>query len=475
LGPKSIVSTNKLFARNMAKKLSLLLSISSLVAIAGYLNGLTFQQAFIVCIFSLSILGTLFFWDFRLSFVFIGSGILFLTKSVNLEEFIKSASLDVILFLIGMMIVVGAMKESGVFHWLVGMLLKIKNLNASGLFVIIMTASAVLSALTGEITSIIVMMAIILDVGDSLKINPVPLVISSVLTTNIGSASTVLGNPIGILIALRGNLTFEDFLTRALPLSVVILIITMLTLGIWYRSYIKEISSALAALGKEERVSRSVFWDRDKRVSTAIFSLMIVLITLHKRLEVLFGIEENSLLIILPVIFAGVVMLYRHDKVQYYIEREVEWTSLLFFMFLFAQAGVIQSSGVAQFFAGELVANVGNQPKVLSAIVLFSSGILSGMLDNTVVVASYIPMVNNLHMLHSPLQPLWWAMLFGACLGGNITAIGSTANIVALGVLEKQRSIKINFFEWLKLGLTVGIISMLIAYFAIVLVPIFSK
>ncbi len=436
---------------------------------------MTYQQAFILCIFSLSIIGTLLFWELRLSFVFVGSGILFLPRSIDLEHFIKFASLDVILFLIGMMIVIGAIKEAGVFQWLVSFLLQSRNLNGLKLFVIIMILSAAMSGLTGEVTSIIVMVAIIFDISKTLDIDPIPLVISSVLTTNIGSASTLLGNPIGILIAMRGGLTFEDFLTRALPLSIVILATTILVLCIWYRNYIRELSSKLIDREKLKCISCFVSFDSKKKVSVVLFALLIVFITLHRRLEILFGLVENDLLIILPIIFAGIIMFYRYDKARYYVESEVEWSSILFFMFLFAQAGVIQSSGVAEFLAKKLVENTGSHPRILSAVMLFSSGLLSGVLDNTVVVASYVPIVKNLSILHFSLKPLWWCLLFGACFGGNITAIGSTANIVALGLLEKQLNRKINFIEWLKLGLIIGILSLGLSYLAVSFIPFFSR
>jgi len=457
------------------RKILVLFCISAGVGLAAYLGEMSAEQTFVVSVFSASILGTLLFWDFRLAFVFVGSGILLLTKSVDVGHFIEFASLDVIIFLIGMMIVVGMIKESGFFLWLVKKLLTMRNLNGVGLFVIIMIMSALLSGLTGEVTSIIVMVAAILDISDLLKINPVPLVISSVLTTNIGSASTLLGNPIGILIALRGNLTFEDFLTRALPLSAVVLATVILILCFWYRRYLRDITSKLALLDREKRTSEVIVFDSKKICSVILFCLMITLIAMHKRLEIALGVGENELLVILPVIFAGLSLLCFHDKALHCIEHEVEWKSLLFFIFLFAQAGVVQSSGVAQFLAEKLVAQIGSHPKILSGVTLFSSGILSGILDNTVVVASYIPVVKNLHLMHSTLHPLWWAMLFGACFGGNITAIGSTANIVALGVLEKEKNIKINFFEWLKLGSFVGLASMIIAYLALVLVPIFAQ
>ncbi len=449
------------------KKIMVLFFVSVSVGLSAYLSKLTVEQAFVVFIFSASILGTLLFWDFRLAFMFTGSGILLLAHSVDIKHFIEFASLDVIIFLIGMMIVVGMMKESGIFHWLVMKLLMTKNLNGVGLFVIIMILSAMLSGLTGEVTSIIVMTAAILDISNLIKINPVPLVISSVLTTNIGSASTLLGNPIGILVALRANLTFEDFLKRALPVSLVVLVVIIFILCLWYRKYLRDVTSKLASLGKEKRNPRNITLDSRKIFSVALFCLMIALIAMHRRLEILLSIKENELLVILPIIFAGFSLLFFCDKALYCIEHEVEWKSLLFFMFFFAQAGVVQSVGVAQFLAEKLMVHIGSQPKVLAGVTLFSTGILSGILDNTVVVASYIPVVKNLHLMQSTLQPLWWAMLFGACFGGNITAIGSTANIVALGVLEKEKNIKIDFVGWLKLGLVIGMVSMAIAYLAL--------
>jgi Na+/H+ antiporter NhaD/arsenite permease-like protein len=441
--------------------------------LSAHIGKMNPEQVFVISVFSASILGTLLFWDHRLAFVFTGSGILLLTHSVDIAHFIQFASLDVIIFLIGMMIVVGMMKESGLFHWLVTKLLTMRNLNSAELFIIIMVLSAALSGLTGEVTSMIVMTATILEISDLLKINPIPLVISSVITTNIGSASTLLGNPIGILIALRANLTFEDFLTRALPLSAVVLAITIIILLLWYRKYLQDITSKLTLLSKEKTASQAITFDSKKVCSILLFCVMIVLIAMHKRLEILFGIAENELLVILPIFFAGLSLLCFHHEALRCIEHEVEWKSLLFFTFLFAQAGVIQSSGVAQFLAERLMAQIGSQPEVLTGVTLFSSGILSGILDNTVVVASYIPVVKSLHVINSTLHPLWWAMLFGACFGGNITAIGSTANIVALGILEKEKNIKINFLEWLKIGLLIGIASMAVAYTALVTVPIF--
>ncbi len=454
-------------------KILILSLISGLLAILCFLNGFTLKQSFVIFIFLFSILGTLFFWDLRVSLVFLGSGVLFLTRSVDLENFIKFASLDVILFLIGIMIVIGAMRETGIFHLLISAILRIKRINGIALFVLLGVISAALSALMGEVASILLMTAMVFDMCKSLKIKAAPLVIFSVLTTNIGSAATLLGNPVGVLLALRGGLSFEDFLRCAFPVSAVVLIVVIAILLIWYRPYIKEISSKL----KSENIQAAPFsfsLDNRTKISILIFLLMLASIAFHRRLEILFGIENNAILVISPVIFAGLLMIFRQDKALSYIERGVDWTSILFFMFLFAQTGVIQASGIGQLFAEKITAAFGTHPKLLSGMALFSSGFLSSVLDNTVVVSSYIPVIKNLHLMQASLKPLWWCVLFGACYGGNITIIGSTANIVALGALEREEHLKVSFIDWLKIGIIVGIVSMLIAYFAVISFSIFS-
>jgi Na+/H+ antiporter NhaD/arsenite permease-like protein len=143
-------------------------------------------------------------------------------------------------------------------------------------------------------------------------------------------------------------------------------------------------------------------------------------------------------------------------------------------MFLFAQAGILQSSGVASIVAERIVAGIGNDPQLLSGTILLSGGVLSSLLDNVVVVSSYVPVVQGLHAQQVNVTPLWWALLFGACYGGNITMIGSTANIIALGVLEKEQDIKVAFLDWLKIGILVGLISIMISYLVIIFTPLYK-
>jgi Na+/H+ antiporter NhaD/arsenite permease-like protein len=239
----------------------------------------------------------------------------------------------------------------------------------------------------------------------------------------------VLGNPIGILIAARANLTFEDFMARAFPITAAMFLVTLIILMVWYRKTIRGMTERLIPL------------------------------------------RENSILMITPIVFAGIALLYRRDRIRYYIEKEVEWMSVLFFLFLFALSGAVKYSGVSDVMASGLINAVGGVSAYLTGVMLYSSGILSSVLDNTVVVASYIPIVQSLASAKVDIAPLWWAVLFGACYGGNITIIGSTANIVAADMLEKRHRSKIGFMAWLKIGLLVGIVTLTGSYIALLLLP----
>ncbi|MCS7151230.1 MAG: SLC13 family permease, partial [Endomicrobia bacterium] len=458
----------------MKTKFVVLFLLSLLAGILSqFLLGFTIQQSFIIAIFTTSIFGTLFFWEFRVGFVFIGSGIMLLIHAVDLEEFVKHASLDVVWFLVGMMIILAMLKEAGVFYYLTTKLLRLKNLTGEKLFLILTLLSWLLSGLMDEVTSIILVATVIFSLCDFLEVSPIPLLISSIMTTNIGSASTVLGNPIGVLIAIRGKLSFEDFIVYSLPVTIVCVVTTIIILRTIYKNYISQLTQKLKVHTESSEFIYLISTPMEKKtkISICLFILTVLLIAIHRRLELLLSLQENTVLVITPIIIAGIVLIVNHDKALKYIEHEVEWNSLLFFLFLFAQAGVLQSSGIAKKIA-EIIVGMSNSTQTLLPLsdklnlgLLFSSGFLSSILDNVVVVSSYIPVVFNLHRtISAETSTFWWAILFGGCFGGNITLIGSTANIIALGMLEKKYNTKIKFFDWIKVGIIVGLATMIISY-----------
>ncbi len=459
----------------MFKKFIILIFLPLSIWFLCLKTGFNFSQAVAIAVFSASILGTLIFWSSRLTFAFLGTSILLITQSTDVEHIIKFSSLEVILFLVGMMVLVGLLKDSGFFAWIVSLILRIKNLSANKFLILISVISALLACAVDEVTSIIFVVAAIFEICDYFEVEPAPFLIISVLATNIGSSGTALGNPIGILIAAKSGLTFEDFLIKAFPIMLVCLAVMIVIVKFWYRKPILDLNRKIKELGHNAMLDKliSIPPEKDLKISLAIFSLTLISIALHHRLELLWHLKANTLLLTIPLISSGLVMLWKWQKARDFIEKDVEWWTLLFFLLLFAQAGTLKYTGATDVLAARLVNVTKSNPSAIIGTVLWISSIGSSILDNVVLVAAFIPIIQSFRDIGYSLQPLWWALLFGGCFGGNITMIGSTANIVALGILEKERNIKMTFFRWFWVGLTVGIVTTCIVWVSLIFLPFY--
>ncbi len=459
----------------MLKKFIILIAIALGLGFLTKHIGLNSHQALAVSIFSASILGTLFFWEFRLSFAFLGASVLLVSRTINLENLVKFSSLEIILFLAGMMVIVGLLKDAGLFAWIVTLILRIKNLTAKKFVFVVSIISVLLACAVDEVTSIIFIVAAVLEICDYFEVDPIPYIIISVFATNIGSAGTVLGNPIGILIATKSGLTFEDFIIKAFPLALVCLLVAVFIVLFWYRHSLKTLDNKIKELGANDMLVNliSVPPDKETKTSLYIFGATLLCLAFSHRLDIFLGLEANTVLLIVPLVAAALIMIWKHTKAREFIEKDVEWWTLLFFLLLFAQAGTLKYTGATDVLAGKLVSATGNNPYILTSVIIWLSAIGSSILDNVVLVAAFIPVIQSFQALNVNLQPLWWALLFGGCLGGNITLVGSTANIVALGILEKERNIRITFFRWFWVGLSVGIATTTVVWLALMFLPFY--
>ncbi len=460
----------------MLKKLFTLIILSTSLGIFAKIFGMDSHQALSISILSVSVLGTLFFWEFRLTFAFLGTSVLLFTRTIDLENMIKFSSLDVILFLVGMMILVGLLKDAGFFAWIVSLILRIRNLTAKRFLIFISLIAALLACAVDEVTSIIFVVAAVFEICDYFEVEPTPYLIISVLATNIGSSGTALGNPIGILIATKSGLTFEDFIIKAFPVMLASLAVLVVIIIFWYRKPLREFDRKIKELGYNDILIKlvSVPPERELKIVLGIFATTLFFIALHHRLELLWHLEANTMLLTIPLVSSGLVMAWKYKKARKYVEQDVEWWTLLFFLLLFAQAGTLKYTGATDILASKLSVLAGGSVSFLTGIVLWVSALTSSILDNVVVVAAFIPIIQSLQGLSESLQPLWWALLFGGCFGGNITLVGSTANIVALGILEKEKNIRIAFFRWFWIGLITGVVSAAVAWFALTFIPFYK-
>ena len=448
----------KIETRSLLIRSAIMLGVTACVSYIGTVVNLTDAQIMSSSIFIMIIMATLLFWAFRLAIAFVGTGILFGAKVITVTQFTHDTELPIILFLVGMMVIVGVLKELGLFTWIIQLVVNCKQLSGLMFIGIIVYLSALLACAVDEVTSIVFVSTLIFQVCDTLKIRATPFIIIAVLGTNVGSAGTMLGNPVGILIGSRGNLGFVDFIYWAFPIMLLSLTASLAILLFWYR---KDIALLDERLNQRRDMGLTLGPLVQVPYKRGLFILlaMIAFIASHHVLEERLGLEANTLMIVAPLVVAGILMIWRYKRARHYIEDEVEWWTLLFFMMLFAVAGSLEHSGITVRIADEFKSAFGSTPWLLTPAVIFISAFGSAFVDNVVFVAAFLPVVEHLNDF-----TLWWALLFGACFGGNITMIGSTANIVALGMLEKRCRLHIAFFEWLKVGLLIGIVSCLIAW-----------
>ena len=419
---------------------------------------------------------TLFFWTHRVAVAFLAVAVLVGTRAMTLQGMMRAAELEIILFLVGMMIIVGALKDLGLFTWIIQGIANKKHMTGVTFTVILGVFSAVLAGMIDEVSSIVVVLALVFQVCDTLKVKAKPFVLIAVLCTNIGSAATMLGNPVGVFIGNKAGFTFGQFLTGATPVAAVALLCTIAVVLIWYRASIAEMTARM----EEHRKLRQGLGPLIRiphRRGLFVLTLTVVVVACHHPIETYLGLpaiagNTNAFLLITPLAIAGLLMVYRPQRARHYVEHEVEWWTLLFFILLFAVAGGFQEQGITQNVADRVANYTMSHPHALMPFVLVITTACSAFIDNIVSVAAFKPVLQALtvHTAHCPV--LWWALLFGACFGGNVTVVGSTANIVALGLLEKRGHAHIAFLEWLKIGLVIGVLTSFIAWGMLSVLPL---
>ncbi|MCM8775956.1 MAG: SLC13 family permease [Candidatus Omnitrophica bacterium] len=439
-----------------------------LVAVALLLGAYHFtaQQIIAVLVFLLVICGTLFYWQFRLAFAYGGIALLLATHLLDIRHVIEFAGLDIILFLVGMMILIGFMEEKHFFEYLIARVVDRIGKRPYLLMAVMICLAALTSALVGEVVSILFMLSAMFHLCRRYGINPIPFLLMLVFATNIGSSATAIGNPIGIMIAMRGHLTFVDFLRWAFPIALVLLILSIPVCFLWFGSSLREIEKNM----REERTAvneagEMIHKKGDIRLCWILFIGTVLGLVFHASFEKLLGLEKNTLLLATALLAGSVVLFIERGDARSFFTRRVDWWTLAFFMALFASIGTLEYVGVTQRIA-EGMAAVGRHDETLLLIVFSGTiSLLTGFLDNVLAVAAFIPILHSLEDTGVYTYPFWWGMLFGGTLFGNLTVIGSTANIVAMGMLEQEFKKHIPFMEWFKPGLLISLLTLVLALF----------
>ncbi len=439
--------------------------------------GFTRDQVISTAIFLLIICGTLFYWQFRVTFAFAGIATLLATKLLDVPHVIEHAGLDIILFLVGMMCVVGHLEEKHFFEYIIAKVVDRIGHHAYQLIGALMVFATISAALVDEVTSILFMMATTFHLTKRYKVDPIPFLLMIVFATNIGSSATAVGNPIGVMIALRGQLSFADFLRWASPISIVTLAVTIPLCFLYFGKEIRHLANQMKKEKEEEKEIVHVhFSKKDIQVCWALFLGTIGLLVSHHAIEHALGLDKNTMLLGAALAGGSVAILLQANQARDFFMKRVDWWTLTFFMALFASVGTLKYTGVTNRIAHAMISLAQGNETFLLVTFTAAVSLLTGFMDNVLAVATFIPILFDIEKSGIFVYPFWWGMLFGGTLYGNLTVIGSTANIVAMGMLEREYKQHIKFMAWLKPGFIVSTITIAIALALIyVQIPLMPK
>ncbi len=363
---------------------------------------------------------------------------------ISFEAAVAAIDMNVIFLLLGMMVMVGVTKKTGLFQWLAYQAYALARGNILILAVILMWVTAVISAFLDNVTTMLLLIPVTIEIAVTLKLNPVSLLIPEVFASNVGGTATLIGDPPNILIGSYANLTFGAFVSNLTLVCVVCMLVTAVYFACWYKqdylkAEVKDVVGTIAGLRREYRIT-------DRRLLTLCLGLLgftVFLFIIHGVLHM-----EPSVAALTGAMLLLVIS--RVDIVEM-LEHEVEWPTLIFFMALFMVIAGAEETGLIQIIA-EWVREVSQGNLALAILlVLWVSAIASAFIDNIPFTATMLPIIAFLNTTIPGAENgvLWWALALGACLGGNGTMIGASANVVTVGLAERA-GYSISFIDYLK-------------------------
>ncbi|MCC0782296.1 ArsB/NhaD family transporter [Clostridioides sp. ES-S-0108-01] len=411
-----------------------------------------FQQIIAICIF-LIVMAAIITEKVNRSVAAVGGALLMIIFNIlTLDEGLSHIDFNTIGVLVGMMLFVAVVKNSGLFEYIAIWTAKKAKGDPWKIMICFAIITAILSAVLDNVTTVLLIGPMTIVITQILGLNPVPFLITQILASNIGGTSTLIGDPPNIMIGSAANLSFMDFVINLGPVVIVILAITIICFRFIYGKELTVNEKAKKAILKLDE-KKSV---KDKPL--LIKSLILIAF-------ILFGFMFHSTIHIdssvIALTGASIMLLIGKQDVDE-IMAGIEWSTILFFMGLFVVVGGLVEVGIINKLAQALIGLTEGHLIFTMLLILWLSAIVSSFLDNIPFVATLIPLILTMQAKGINVMPLWWATSLGACLGGNGTLIGASANVVLAGIGNKNGH-PISFKEYFKIGFPLMIISIIIS------------
>ncbi|MDP2167462.1 MAG: ArsB/NhaD family transporter [Thermodesulfovibrionales bacterium] len=384
-------------------------------------------------------------------------------EAFHVEEF--GVDWNVIFLLISMMVIINLMRPTGVFEYIAIKSAKWGRGEPFRIMAIFAIVTAVLSALLDNVTTVLLITPVTLLIADALEVDPIPYLISCVLASNIGGTATLIGDPPNIMIASKAQLNFMDFIYHLSPIVIIIMVFYVFAIKlIWGKKLVTrdELKQRIMSMNENEAIKDPVMLKK----SLVVLGLVLTGFVFHGALHfqpatvALFG--------------AGLLLLLSKTHEPHHILAEVEWPTIFFFIGLFIIVGGVVKVGLIKWMSVQVLDITQGNLFATSMVIMWFSAFASAIVDNIPYVATMNPLIvdmagqlwpdlSGVQLLHHPdLMPIWWSLALGACLGGNGSAIGASANVIVVGMSEKAGK-KISFMKFMAYGMPLMIMTVIIS------------
>lgn len=380
------------------------------------------------------------------------------------QSAMQGVDINTIGLLTGMMIIVGITRESGVFQYLAIRSAKLVKADPWGILVMLVLVTAFLSALLDNVTTVLLIAPITLLIADTLKLSAYPYLFAEIFAANIGGTATLIGDPPNIMIASATGLTYNDFLFNLAPIAIFILLVTLVPFYFIWGRHLKAEPRLINKVMQYRELDAIKDWLLLKKSLFVLGLVMVGFIVGHD-----YGLQPATI-----ALFGASLLLVLHifphnqEKQTEMVSRalgEVEWITIFFFIGLFILVYGVESTGLLEMLAHQVIELTGGDKTVTAISIMFVSAVASSIVDNIPFVATMIPLIKNMAASFGgaeELIPIWWSLALGACLGGNGSLVGASANLIVAGFAERSGH-PIHFLPFMLMAFPLMLLSVLIS------------